>query len=103
MHHLRFHCLCGLVAVLLFGGCQWLCTSEASPMHDYLLWHPGIRNFFLRVNWGPLILSMVLSGDVHQPSAVGFFAAAAVQWFTVGFLLSLVFSGSGARRHDNAG
>ena len=102
MRRLRSHSIVGLAFAFLFGVSNWFVTGDSSPLHEYFLWHGGLPNLFSRVHIGPYIVGMVVSGNVHQPSPVGFLAAAALQWFVVGFLLSSFFTGFSVKRPDNA-
>ena len=68
--------------------------GESSPLHEYFLWHVDIPNLFRQLHTGPYIVGMLVSRNAHQPSPIGFLAAAAVQWFVVGFLLSFIFTGA---------
>src|SRR3954469_19984111 len=90
---LRFHCVFGLAFVALFGVSTWLVSAESSPLHHYFLWHVEIPNLYSKLNIGPIFVGVVLSGNVHQASPIGFVAAAALQWFMIGFLLSFAFHG----------
>ena len=102
MRRLRFHFIFGLAAILVFGVCSWLVRGESSPLHDYFLWHGEWPNLYSRLHIMPYIVGMLVSGNVHQPSSIAFIAAAAVQWFFAGFLLSFVFTGFRGRHRENA-
>ena len=102
MKRLRFHFIFGGVFVFAFFVGSWLFTAESSPLYSYLLYHVEPRNLWTRIHTGPYIIGMILSGNVRQASPVGYLAAAAVQWFIAGFLLSFVFTGFRVRRHENA-
>lgn len=102
MRRLRFHHLFGSAFVFAFFAGSWLLMAESSPFYSYLLYHGEPRNLWSRIHTGPYIVGLLLSGNVHQASPVGYLAAAAVQWFIVGFLLSFVFTGFRVRRHENA-
>ncbi len=102
MRKLRFHFIFGAAAVLAFIVCSWLVIGESSPFHDHFLHNVALPNLWRRLHTGAYIVGMILSGNVHQPSAFGLFGAAILQWFIIGFLLSFVFSGFRVRHHDAA-
>ena len=81
------------VATLICAAVNWLVMAETSPLHDYFLWHTSIPNLLRTLHTVPFIAALLVSGNVHQPSPVVYFAAAAVQWFLGGFVLSLLFTG----------
>ena len=89
-------------AVLLFVLCDWLLRAESSPLRQYFLYNVDLPNLWGLLNLGPAIAGMILSGNVHQPSEVGYFLAAVAQWFIVGFLVSLVLHGIAVRVRDAA-
>jgi len=97
----RFHFLFGAAFVLVFAVVHWLLVFESSPIYSYLLQHVEPGNFWRRIHTGPYIVAMLMSGNVHQPGPGVFLGAAAAQWFTFGFLLSLAFTGLRLRRRDN--
>lgn len=102
MRRLRFHLIFGCVFAFAFFVCNWVFTADSSPLNSYLLYHVEPRNLWTLIHTGAYIVGMLLSGNVHQASPVGYFAAATVQWFVVGFLLSFVFTGFRVRRHENS-
>jgi hypothetical protein len=94
----RFHFIFGAAFVLAFALLHWLLVIRSSPLYSYLLYHEELRNLWIRIHTGPFLIAIILSGNVHQPSSVIYFAAAASQWFIAGFLLSFVFTGFRVRR-----
>lgn len=88
MRKFKLHLLFGAVVVLLFLLCGWLVTAESSPLSDYFLYNIALPNLWRRLNLAPAFVGLILSGNVHQPSPVGYFAGAIVQWFIVGFVAS---------------
>ena len=90
----RFQFAFGAAFVLVFALLYWLLIFESSPLYSYLLNHVEPRNFWMRLHTLPSTVAVLLSGNFHQPSPVGFLVAAAAQWFIVGFLLSLVLTRS---------
>jgi len=102
MRRLRFHFIFGGAFVFAFFVGSWLLTAESSPLYSYLLYHVEPLNLWMRIHTGPYVVGMILSGNVHQASPVGYLAAAALQWFIAGFLLSFVFTGFRLRGHEKA-
>ena len=98
----RFHFLFAAGTVIAFGVSSWLIMTDSSPFHDYFLWHVAIPNIYSRLHQVAYIAGMILSGNVHQPNAIGFYVAAVLQWFLVGFALSFLFTGFKVRGRDDA-
>jgi hypothetical protein len=88
----RFNLLFAVGAVLLCARASWLIVSDTSPYRGYFLWHVDIPNRFYALHTIPLLVGFLVSGNVHQPSPVGFWCAAAVMWFVIGYVVSFVFS-----------
>ena len=89
----KFEFFFGVAAALLFALCDWLLRAESSPLYHYFLYNVDLPNLWGTVNLAPIIAGFILSGNVHQPSEVGYFGAAVLQWFIVGFLISFVLRG----------
>lgn len=93
-HRGQYH-LCilfALVTMLLCAVGSWLIIAESSPFHTYFLWHVSIPNLFRSLHTVPLIFAILVSGNAHQASPIAFWTVAAVQWFLIGFGVSLVFT-----------
>lgn len=99
----RLHCSVGVLFVLGFFLMDWLVVGESSPLNAYLLNHVSVPNFWRTLHMMPYIAGMVLSRNVHQPNPVGYLAAAAVQWFIIGFLVSFFIQGMREDRRRKAG
>lgn len=69
---------------------DWLLTSETSPFREYLLWHVAVRNFWTRINLGPLLLGFAMSGNIHQGSQAGYLLGLLLQWGTIGTVVSML-------------
>jgi hypothetical protein len=77
------------VLVCVFGF-SWVVTHEASPLHEYFLWHVAVPNAWARINLPAILLGVILSGNIHQPSDLGVLLGMTLQWGCVAFLLSLI-------------
>jgi hypothetical protein len=81
----------GIVAIgLLIGGAMtlgtWLFSGESSPIHEYAIWHTGIGNVLITLNLPAIVLGVLVSGNVHQPSELATYAAIFIQWTVLGSL-----------------
>jgi len=67
--------------------------SESSPFYDYFLWHVNPINIWTTINIIPCVVSALVGAYYHgNPDAwsvTGFAIAFIVQWFMIGFLLSI--------------
>ena len=77
-----------LGAILL----TWLILGDTSPFNDYFLWHVGIPNFWRLLNAAPFIAGAMIVGNRGGPDAAVLTILQFIQWFVVGFLLSIVLS-----------
>lgn len=76
----------------------WLIQSEDSPLRHYFLYHTAAMGCVSIVNVVPLIVAFVAGGNVHQPSEIAFFIAAAAQWFALSYLFGrLIFPDDATR------
>ena len=80
---LVFSALLALGAILI----TWLLQGESSPLADYFLWHPGLRNFWAILNAVPYIVAAILTDE----SIVLFTILQFIQWFIIGFVLWSLF------------
>ena len=80
---LVFSVLLALGAILM----TWLLQGESSPLADYFLWHPGLRNFWAILNVVPYIIAEILTDE----SIVLFTILQFIQWFIIGFVLWSLF------------
>jgi hypothetical protein len=70
----------------------WIISDEG-PFQDFFLDHTALPNFWSALNTLPVILGVLLGRNVHQPSDFGVYLGFFIQWFVVGYLLSvLVFA-----------
>lgn len=100
----RFHLQSATLFTLLCAIVSWLIVAESSPLSHYFLWHAYIPNLFRTLHTVPLIAAILAGSNVHQPNPAVYFAAAAVQWFAVGFALSfaIVEVRQGLRRNGRS-
>lgn len=85
---LRFSSLVVLWALLV----TWLIMAESSPLHEYFLWHVHLPNTWAMTTLAPFILSAVISGNAHSPPIAIAIFAFIIQWFLIGFLMSIPVS-----------
>jgi hypothetical protein len=77
------------------AGCVllWLDNQRGGSVSGFLPLPPALPNFWSALNTLPLILGVLLGRNVHQPSDFGVYVGFFLQWFIVGYLLSvLVFA-----------
>ena len=67
---------------------SWLLVGDSSPFHTYFIHHVGLPNLWRLVHLPPLLLSAIVSGNVHQGSEWVFIMGFILQWAIVGLLLS---------------
>lgn len=68
----------------------WLFNGETSPILEYAANHVTMGNLLVTLNLPPLFLGFLASGNVHQPSEVMFYTAVLLQWFALGYLISML-------------
>jgi hypothetical protein len=83
-----FSCVITVLALII----TWLVLAESSPFHEYFLWHVTIKNL-----WGitiliPYIIGALIAGNPHSSSEAIVYLGLIVQWFLIGFLLSIPIS-----------
>ena len=75
-----------LIALFL----TWLLLDDTSPLDEYFLWHVDIPNYWRLLNAVPFIAGSIISGSHAGPHPVVYITLQCIQWFIVGFVLSLV-------------
>jgi len=70
----------------------WLLLGDSSPLHAYFIWHVSLPNAWAMTTALPYVAGAVLSGNPHSPSMAIVLVALIVQWFVIGFVLSIPFS-----------
>jgi hypothetical protein len=83
----RRHCYFAGAFVLGAFGLGYL-ISEDGPFSEFFLYHVAIPNIFSALNILPLILGVMFSKNVHQPSDIATYVGFAIQWFIVGLIVS---------------
>ena len=86
--HQQLSLISGAVVAAIVLAIWWLVLGEASPLRDYLIHSVG--NLLVKANMPAVVVAILASGNVHQPSQVAFFIAMFVQWFLIGWLVSWV-------------
>ena len=102
MRKFRIHFVFGTAFVLVFACLEWLLMWESSPLQHYFLFHVELPNLWRQLHTIPFIAGMIASGNAHQPSAVGFYAVATIQWFTLGLIVAVLFTKFRVRTHNAA-
>ena len=67
----------------------WLTIGESSPLHEYFLSHSAFSDIWQVTVLAPYLVSVVLSGNAHSPPMAIFIVALILQWFVLGFFLSI--------------
>ena len=83
-----FSCIITVLALVI----TWLILAESSPYHEYFIWHVGLPNMWGLTTLIPFIISAIISGNPHSPSIAIGVIALVIQWFVIGFLLSILIS-----------
>ena len=85
-----------VVFIVIFVGLMllltWLILGEASPFHDYFLYHVHIPNLWAATLLVPIILGAIVSGNPHSASEVVITLFAIIQWAIVGWIISIPLS-----------
>lgn len=83
--------------LLLGAGCgvaslavTWLLHFESSPLKNFFTWHVWLPNQWTLVNVPALFLGIIISGN-HSSYMIIVLVALFLQWFAVGWVLSLFF------------
>lgn len=80
-----------LSAIVGLCGCviTWVVTSENSPLADYFLYHPTIRNIWMPLNALTYVIEMLIRPEI-LPEAFVAYGSIALQWMLVGYGISRV-------------
>jgi hypothetical protein len=68
----------------------WLLTGHSSPFYSYFLFHETLPNIWRALSVVPFIVATVVSGGSHSFNQPVFWITFCVQWFLIGFLVSLL-------------
>ena len=77
----------GFAVGIIACAVTWLVMSEASPMNDYFLHNPSMRNFVGMLNFPVFIVATLfrLPDSINVAIFLTF-----LQWFVLGFLASII-------------
>jgi hypothetical protein len=95
---LKFQLVFSIVVVLSALFVTWLIMGDSSPFYNYFLWHGDLPNTWTMTTMIPFIFSALISGNPHSPPIAIVILALIVQWFLIGYLLSLPVSKIFVRR-----
>jgi hypothetical protein len=89
---LKFRLVFSTLVVLAALLISWLILGDSSPFHNYFLWHSELPNVWAVTTLLPFLFSAMLSGNPHSPPMSIFAFALIVQWFVIGYFLSIPVS-----------
>ena len=69
---------------------SWLLTNELSPLSEYLLWHPQMRNFWGILNFPSYLAGAIMAGNLHNVNEVVAWTVFFLQWMLTGILLTAI-------------
>jgi hypothetical protein len=78
------------VVVVAAQVVSWFVFSSRSPLDDYFLWNPAIRNGWALLNLPGSYVGILVSGNLHQPSPLGEMFGRGLQWAGLASVVSLV-------------
>ena len=76
-----------VVAVALL--ITWLILGDGSPFESYFASHDELPDVWRMTMVIPLLVSVMMSGNAHSPPLVIMVLVLIMQWFVVGYLLSI--------------
>lgn len=88
----------GIITCFLATGISWLLTNETSPLDDYLLWHPRLRNLWGMLNFPSYLAGALAKGNSHNIDELVAWAVFLIQWTLVGIIITAIYSNSFRRR-----
>ena len=83
-----FSCVITGLALII----TWLVLAESSPFQEYFIWHVTIPNLWGLTILVPYIFGAIIAGNPHAPPEVIVYIGLILQWFLIGFLLSIPIS-----------
>jgi hypothetical protein len=95
---LKFQLIFTTIVVLVALLLSWLIMGDSSPFHDYFLWHVGLPNLWAMTMFVPYLIGAMIEGNPHSPSELIIGLALIIQWFVLGWLLSIPISKLWLRR-----
>ncbi len=69
---------------------SWLLLFQSSPFYTFFIWNVWFPDFWSIINLPAFLLGCIVSGNVHSPNAIATYVASFLQWFVVGYVLSLL-------------
>jgi len=71
--------------------CGWLTAAQASPLHEYFLYHRQLPNLWLDLNLPAFLLAIALGSGVHGSGGATEWLIIALQWLLVSMGTALAF------------
>ncbi len=78
---------------------MWLLNAPSSPIYNWSLYHVGPKNALVSLLLPAVIVGALISGNVHQPSEVGMYAAVFAFWLAIGYAFALLLFPRAAPDH----
>ena len=97
---MRLLFLCGIFAILLALSLSWLLTNDLSPLSDFLLWHPQMRNNWAMLNFPSYLAGTLAARNPHNTNNFVFWTFFLIQWFLTGVVLAMVSKAFFKRRQS---
>lgn len=80
----------GFLVSLSAAIISWLLTNELSPLNEYLLWHPQMRNFWGMLNFPSYLAGAITTGNPHNINEIVAWTVFFLQWMLIGILLTAI-------------
>ena len=93
----KFQVVFSLLVAVVAMLATWLILGDGSPFASYFARHGDVPNMWALTTLLPFLVSAVISHNPHSPPMWIFIAALFLQWWLVGFLLSIPVSSLRAR------
>lgn len=95
--NLRSAFFAGLATAVIALVVSWLITNESSPLDNYLLYNPELRNIWYALNFPSYFAGAATNGYAHSVNESVAWLVFLLQWFAVGFFI-VAIGGVGHRR-----
>lgn len=69
---------------------SWLLTNELSPLNEYLIWHPQMRNFWGILNFPSYLAGALAAGNPHNVNEIVAWTMFFLQWMLTGVFLTVI-------------
>ena len=79
--------------VISAGIAEWLVHADSSPLHEYFLYHGTIPAMWGLLDLPAYLIGAIVGGNPHAISLPAAYIGFVIQWFLVGWLLSLLLCG----------